>query len=293
VTVRSMNVSVVIPAFNEAGSIGALLEAIYSSRLGRHRLGEVIVYDDGSSDNTATTVELIARSNATIRLLRNDQHHGLPRAFQALIQAASGDVIVRLDADTLIGPDTIALLADEISDGCVLAIGANEPVLERLTIAALSAAFATSAVERLKKGPHKRHYAVGRLAAYAAAPLKALAIPDWIINEDHYAAVGVTRQGGRVKFVPRAKCRFKVPTTFADYRSQSRRVIEGERQLCERFGVEQTPTGDVIAAVAASALRQPVAAVCWALLYLASSIQPTPARCSPWPTAVTTKGPLA
>ena len=173
-----------------------------------------------------------------------------------------------------------------------MAIGANEPVVERRTLASVSAAFATSVVERLKAGPYVEFYAVGRLVAYETAALRRIEFPPHIINEDHYTALEIVSNGGRAVFEPGASCRFRVPLTFRDYWSQSRRILEGERQL-ERIGIKRAPLHAVLAAVAASAVRAPGSSLCWAFAYVVSSVRPPPASAQPWPISRTTKGEFA
>lgn len=287
-----MDISVAILAFNEESSIGGLLDAVGAARMSGHRLAEVIVYDDGSTDATAAIVAAASRRDPRIRLLRNARREGTTVGMAALARAAAGEAIVRLDADTTPGADAIERLADAIARGASVAVGANEPVLERRTVASLSAAFATSVVERLKATRYTEYYAVGRLVAYETVALRRLEFPPHIINEDHYAAIRIVRSGGNAVFEPAARCRFRVPHTFRDYWNQSRRILEGERQL-ERIGIERAPLRAVLAALAASASLKPLSALCWAFAYGASSVQPAPASAQPWPISGSTKGSFA
>ena len=94
-----MNISVAILAHNEEASIGALLAAVCAAPTGDHRLLEVIVFDDGSTDATVSIVEAAARQNPVI-LLRGPSRQGTMVGMRAVAAAAKGDVVVRLDADT-------------------------------------------------------------------------------------------------------------------------------------------------------------------------------------------------
>ncbi len=69
-----MRISVVIPAFNEAGNIGRLVEETYGA-VPRDMLGEVIVIDDASDDGTAAEVKALLPRHGSLRYLR----HGTPR----------------------------------------------------------------------------------------------------------------------------------------------------------------------------------------------------------------------
>ncbi len=91
-------ISCVVPAYNEAGNIEALLDAL---RLELGKTGsrfEVIVVDDGSTDATAERV--IGRSTGqTVRLVQLSRNFGKENALTAGIDHASGDVVILLDAD--------------------------------------------------------------------------------------------------------------------------------------------------------------------------------------------------
>ena len=108
-------VSVLIPARDEQATITACLDAVLSSR------GcdlEVIVGDDGSTDDTAARVRTAAAADDRVRLLAIAPPPpgwlGKPNACQQLADAAAHDVLVFLDADVVVEPDglarTVALL---------------------------------------------------------------------------------------------------------------------------------------------------------------------------------------
>ncbi|MFO8034435.1 MAG: glycosyltransferase family 2 protein [Candidatus Bipolaricaulota bacterium] len=85
-----MKVSAVVPAFNEAGRIGAVIRALRGSP----SVTEVIVVDDGSADETA--LEAKKHGADVVRLLENS---GKAAALDAGVRKASEDVLLFLDAD--------------------------------------------------------------------------------------------------------------------------------------------------------------------------------------------------
>ncbi|APZ52026.1 glycosyltransferase family 2 protein [Salipiger abyssi] len=113
--------SCIIPAYNEAPRIGAVLAAVLDHPL----ICEVIVVDDGSSDGTADCAEALATDAPTLRVIRQPQNGGKSRAVATGIEAARGEHLLLLDSD-LLGLD-----ADHLSD--LIA-----PVLERRADAAIS-----------------------------------------------------------------------------------------------------------------------------------------------------------
>jgi glycosyltransferase involved in cell wall biosynthesis len=92
-------VSVVIPAYNEAESIPALLAELQPplDSLGSHY--EVLLVDDGSTDGTRELAPLWLTRYPALRVLRFRRNAGQSAAFLAGFEAARGDVVVTLDAD--------------------------------------------------------------------------------------------------------------------------------------------------------------------------------------------------
>jgi len=99
-------VSVVIPAYNEAMSIGKVVTNCKAF------CDEIIVIDDGSTDDTA---EIAKKSGAL--LLRNEKNLGITKALQKGLEAAQGDIIVTMDADGQHDPSDIPNLIKPIRDG--------------------------------------------------------------------------------------------------------------------------------------------------------------------------------
>jgi glycosyl transferase family 2 len=104
-------VSVLLPVRNEAGHVRACLESL----LEQIRVPdlEIIVADDGSTDETPELVREVARADARVTLLENIGEPprgwlGKPHACQVLADEASGDVLVFVDADVRLAPHALA-----------------------------------------------------------------------------------------------------------------------------------------------------------------------------------------
>ena len=91
--------SVVVPAFNEARRLPPYLDDIVAYFEGRGELYEVIVVDDGSSDETAAHVDRVRRAHPPVRLLRLGQNRGKGAAVRAGMLAARGRYRLFADAD--------------------------------------------------------------------------------------------------------------------------------------------------------------------------------------------------
>jgi cellulose synthase/poly-beta-1,6-N-acetylglucosamine synthase-like glycosyltransferase len=109
--------SVLIPARDEQARIGACLTAVLASR-GCEL--EVVVGDDGSTDDTAGVVARMAATDERVRLLRiTPPPHGRlgkPNACQQLADAAAHDTLVFVDADVVVAPDGLARTAALLDD---------------------------------------------------------------------------------------------------------------------------------------------------------------------------------
>ncbi len=95
-----MNVSIVIPVYNEAEHLGACLEAIACQTV---RAYEVIIVDNNSTDGTVA----IAERYPFVRVL-HESRQGVVYARDRGFDAAGGEIIGRLDADSLMAPDWVA-----------------------------------------------------------------------------------------------------------------------------------------------------------------------------------------
>lgn len=86
---------VVIPVFNEASTIATVLRTALAQPLVR----EVIVVDDGSTDETWAAIEAVARGEARVRVLRHDQNRGKGAALRTGFAHLSAPIAVVQDAD--------------------------------------------------------------------------------------------------------------------------------------------------------------------------------------------------
>lgn len=121
------DVSVVIPAFNEAGTVSATLQVVTDFLADTGFVHEVIVVDDGSTDATAAEVTEFSSQAPAVRLLRLEKNQGKGSAVRRGVAEAAGDVIAFLDADlpysTRSLGDALALVHAGTTD---IAIGARD-----------------------------------------------------------------------------------------------------------------------------------------------------------------------
>jgi cellulose synthase/poly-beta-1,6-N-acetylglucosamine synthase-like glycosyltransferase/peptidoglycan/xylan/chitin deacetylase (PgdA/CDA1 family) len=117
-------VSVIVPAYNESAGIAAAVRSIAAST---HPI-EIIVVDDGSTDGTADIVEALNLPRVTVIRQRNA---GKPAALNTGLRAASHDLIVMVDGDTVFEPETVGRLVQPFADLRVGAVSGNTKVANR------------------------------------------------------------------------------------------------------------------------------------------------------------------
>ncbi len=98
--------SCVVPAFNEHDNLAVLLPKLKVTLHGLTDHWEVIVVDDGSSDNTADLMAMFSREPG-IRYLQLSRNFGKEAALTAGIEAAGGDAVVLMDADLQHPPELL------------------------------------------------------------------------------------------------------------------------------------------------------------------------------------------
>jgi dolichol-phosphate mannosyltransferase len=110
-----MAISVVIPALNEEGNIGRLIDESFAA-VQADALGEVIAVDDGSDDGTAAEIKARLRANPRLRYLKHGQRAGQSAALRTGVRAARFSIIATMDGDGQNDPADImrlyALLGD-------------------------------------------------------------------------------------------------------------------------------------------------------------------------------------
>lgn len=105
-------VSVVVPAYNSAATIGRALESVLAQTVGGW---ELIVADDGSTDDTVQRVE--AFEDLRIAVVRAARNHGPAAARNLALARASGDAIAFLDADDWWEPRFLERQLARLTDG--------------------------------------------------------------------------------------------------------------------------------------------------------------------------------
>ena len=119
-----MNISVVIPLYNEEQSLPELCEWINRVMLANSFSYEILLIDDGSKDTSWQVIEQLAAHNKNIRAIKFRRNYGKSAALNVGFEACNGDVVITMDADLQDSPDEIPDLYKMITvDGLDLVSG--------------------------------------------------------------------------------------------------------------------------------------------------------------------------
>ncbi len=118
-----MDLSVIIPLYNEEDSVTPLYEAIVKSvdRIGVNY--EMLFVDDGSKDNTVAVASKLATQDKRLRIVKFRRNYGQTPAMVAGIDNAIGKILVTMDGDLQNDPDDIPMLVEKIGEGFDIVVG--------------------------------------------------------------------------------------------------------------------------------------------------------------------------
>ena len=123
-------ISVIVAAYNEAAVIVRTIESVLASEV---RLLEIIVVDDGSTDGTAEVTRSAFGHDSRVIVL-SKANGGKASALNLGIAQAQGDLLFHIDADTILDPRAIGLLACHFDEPRVAAVAGNVQVGNRVNL---------------------------------------------------------------------------------------------------------------------------------------------------------------
>ena len=120
---KNLDLSLVIPVYNEAENLEILYREIRSSceKLGKGY--EVIFVDDGSTDDSASVLTKIRKEDPAVKIIKLRKNFGQTAALSAGFDHSRGEVIITLDADLQNDPADFGLLINKIEEGYDIASG--------------------------------------------------------------------------------------------------------------------------------------------------------------------------
>ncbi len=132
----SLDLSIVLPVYNEAGSLPNLIHELTAvlDQLGRSY--EIIAVDDGSSDDSVAVLQRLQEQESHLRIVQFRRNFGQTAAFAAGFDYARGEIIITIDADGQNDPSDIPRLLEVMEEGDYDLVGGwrqnrKEPFLTR------------------------------------------------------------------------------------------------------------------------------------------------------------------
>ncbi len=128
-----VNISVVVPVYNEEQSVRPLYEALSAALEREGRSYEIVFVDDGSSDGSFSVLQALHDTDVRVRVIRFRRNFGKTPALVAGFAHARGEIVFTMDADLQDDPAEIPQFLGKLSEGYDLVSGWKYPRLDPFT----------------------------------------------------------------------------------------------------------------------------------------------------------------
>jgi len=231
-------VSILISAYDEAAHIGATVRNKLELEYPAERC-EVVVVSDGSGDGTDEIVARVAATEERVRLIRQEPRAGKTAALNVAAGAATGEILVFSDANSLYAPDALRRLVEPFADpevgyvtgrmlyrtadGCLTGEGCSaymryENLLRRLETAVGSIVGAAGGIDAVRAGLYVR--------------MRPDQQPDFVLP------LSVVERGWRAVFVPEARLyEASLDHTSDEFRMRTRVALRAWHALRDKAGL--------------------------------------------------------
>ncbi|HOK65961.1 MAG TPA: glycosyltransferase family 2 protein [Anaerohalosphaeraceae bacterium] len=185
-----LDLSIVIPVFNEESNLEPLHREIESVLSGQGLTYEILAVDDGSTDGSFETLQKIQKTEPHLRIIRFRRNFGQTAALSAGFKHARGRVIVPMDADGQNDPADIPRLLKKLQEGYDIVSGWRKERKDNPVTRTLPSRIANWLIGRIT-GVRLHDYGC-TLKAYRAESLK----PIRLYGEMHRFIPALARWGG-------------------------------------------------------------------------------------------------
>jgi glycosyltransferase involved in cell wall biosynthesis len=165
-----MDLSVVVPVYNEELSIKPLYEAIVNALKNLNLEYEILLIDDGSSDSTFKNAKSLAEKDSHLKIIKLKRNYGQTIGLHAGFQNASGKIIVTMDGDLQNDPDDIGKMINEINNGNDIVLGWRHDRKDKIISRKIPSKIANRLISKLTGVPVKDNGCAIR--AYRAEVIK-------------------------------------------------------------------------------------------------------------------------
>ena len=112
-----MDISIVLPAYNEAESLPELIKKLSQVLHDLDKECEIIIADDGSTDETLSTAKKLKKDFPLLKILSFRKNYGKSAALSEAFKLADGDFVITMDADLQDDPEEIPNLISAMETG--------------------------------------------------------------------------------------------------------------------------------------------------------------------------------
>ncbi|MCK4636514.1 MAG: glycosyltransferase [Methanomicrobia archaeon] len=233
------SVSVIIPAYNEENNIEKCLNSIKTQDYPKNKL-EILIVDDGSTDNTR---DVITNGFKYVHLYKNG-HNGKAFALNTGVKEAKGDIIITMDADTVLEKTAIKEMVYEfMRDKDLAAASGNITIEWKEEERPLKEKFFIKCefLEYLNAFRLGRQYQSilgilytlsGAFSAFRADLLKTTQYEDRTVTEDFDLSVNLHREKAKIKYAPNAIAYVEPKVSWEKLYSQRLRWRCGQIEVC-------------------------------------------------------------
>lgn len=236
---KQVRVSVGIPAYNEEKTIAQLLNAILNHPMNDILLKEIIVDASGSTDNTEAKVIKIAHADSRVKLISKKERSGKASALNAILRRATGDVVLFIDGDVILGRDSIPILMRPLlhDQGIGISSGNVMPIKGERGVFTFASHFIRELHHELCCCLISRGLVPKVNGTFYAIRKKILNhFPLYVISDDEYASWRAQSKGYKIAYTPGAVAYTEDPSSFQDIIKWQRRIMVGQLYIKKHFG---------------------------------------------------------
>ncbi len=233
-------ITIGIPAYNEEGNIGHLIDSLLHQELKSLVIEKIIVNSDGSSDKTNEIVK--GYGDQRVLLIGDGSRKGQSVRQNEILDAFSGDILVLLNGDVI--PTDAHFLENicspMLADRAIGLVAARTSPLKPETfferILEYSVRLKDDMTGNIDNG-NNIYFCRGTARAFSSQFAKKFRLPE-VVSEDAYSYLKCKEEGFRFEHSEKARVYYRLPQHFQDHLRQSARFMQGKNDLMKYIDPE-------------------------------------------------------
>jgi len=230
------SMAVLVPAYNEENVICRTVQSLIESPC--KTTFDVIVVDDGSKDGTADIVRRTFAGNPRVKVYEK-ANGGKAAALNYALRCTEAEVVVAIDADTILDPDAIGLLVRHFKDPQIGAVAGTAVVGNKINLMTRFQAIEYAVSQNLDRRAFELFNAIsvvpGAIGAWRRkALLQVGGYARETLAEDADVTIALERHGWKIIYEPQAIARTEAPETLGPFLKQRFRWMFGTLQVAHK-----------------------------------------------------------